>query len=240
MEEPPVIPKPSTAAATAPGFANYLCSAAASATHSLRTPSLKYQVLVRCWREDKSYTAQIAQQWIYSHNHRLSAVLPVTEAHLKTVFLLKFPVNSGLCWEIETPVHSRRQVMNCLWSLGTTGEGWGNSGGFNWLSVLALHRKYISQVIWVTGTFASLSSPCATASGSKGSLRPSKAAPDSLKGISHDSNGSIHAMNASYTILPHYKGKNPPRSLANQSWESIFPAFVCSNWVYNAGPRRSS
>lgn len=36
------------------------------------------------------------------------------------------------------------------------------------------------------------------------------------------------------------RGKSPSRSLANQSWESIFPAFRHSSPVYSLGPHRSS
>lgn len=36
------------------------------------------------------------------------------------------------------------------------------------------------------------------------------------------------------------RGKSPSRSLANQSWESTFPAFRHSSPVYSLGPRRSS
>lgn len=72
----------------------------------------------------------------------------------------KFLFNGGPCQELETSVHSSRQmslvtcaVTGFVWSLGADwkrqefarSEGWDNNRGFKRVSVLALHRRYVSQ-----------------------------------------------------------------------------------------------
>lgn len=186
----------------------YLCSAAASARHSLHTPSLKHQVLVLCWYEDERSRL---------HSSGFTATTP---GFLQSSLWLKHICKQCFFWSSLLTVDCVKSwkdqfIQGDKWwaafvcSLGTAGEGWDNTRGFE-LVVSVCSSQKVDFTSHLGDWHLRASSPCATAPGNKRSLWSSKDVPDSLKGISHDRNGSnTNTMNASYTILPHYKGKKP-------------------------------
>lgn len=128
------------------------CFSSTFPPHSISEPPSSGALLVWGWKA-------APQHWFYSHNHRPSAVQPTAETHLKTVLFLSWSflltADHVKSWKHQF-TRGDKWWAAFVWSLGTAGKGWDNSGGFQLVvSVCSSQQVHFTRAIRVTGTFAS-------------------------------------------------------------------------------------